>query len=153
MVGVFILLGSILITSGTLIYSNNIKTPTNEIDYIFYILGIGFGLFIVPIHNTGLHKISENIRGISSSMISLSRMLGMIFGLSLMTTIGTARFSDLVSGMNILSLDPDIQQKINKDINSAGIEVFNEIMFGAFIFSIITFFTSLILIYYYRRNQ
>ena len=148
-----LILGSILITSGTLIYSNNIKTPTNEIDYIFYILGIGFGLFIVPIHNTGLHKISENIRGISSSMISLSRMLGMIFGLSLMTTIGTARFSDLVSGMNILSLDPDIQQKINKDINSAGIEVFNEIMFGAFIFSIITFFTSLILIYYYRRNQ
>ena len=148
-----LILGSILITSGTLIYSNNIKTPTNEIDYIFYILGIGFGLFIVPIHNTGLHKISENIRGISSSMISLSRMLGMIFGLSLMTTIGTARFSDLVSGMNILSLDPDIQQKINEDINSAGIEVFNEIMFGAFIFSIITFFTSLILIYYYRRNQ
>ena len=75
-----LILGSILITSGTLIYSNNIKTPTNEIDYIFYILGIGFGLFIVPIHNTGLHKISENIRGISSSMIS-SRMLGMIFGL------------------------------------------------------------------------
>lgn len=148
-----LILGSILITSGTIIYSNNIETPTNEIDYIFYILGIGFGLFIVPIHNSGLHKISENIRGISSSMISLSRMLGMIFGLSLMTTIGTARFSDLVSGMNILSLDPDIQQKINKDINSAGIEVFNEIMFGAFIFSIITFFTSLILIYYYRRNQ
>ena len=148
-----LILGSILITSGTIIYSNNIETPTNEIDYIFYILGIGFGLFIVPIHNSGLHKISENIRGISSSMISLSRMLGMIFGLSLMTTIGTARFSDLVSGMNILSLDPDIQQKINEDINSAGIEVFNEIMFGAFIFSIITFFTSLILIYYYRRNQ
>lgn len=148
-----LILGSILITSGTIMYSNNIETPTNEIDYIFYILGIGFGLFIVPIHNSGLHKISENIRGISSSMISLSRMLGMIFGLSLMTTIGTARFSDLVSGMNILSLDPDIQQKINEDINSAGIEVFNEIMFGAFIFSIITFFTSLILIYYYRRNQ
>tara|TARA_A100001234_G_scaffold221071_1_gene235727 strand:+ start:5234 stop:6697 length:1464 start_codon:yes stop_codon:yes gene_type:complete len=148
-----LILGSILITSGTIIYSNNIETPTNEIDYIFYILGIGFGLFIVPIHNSGLHKISENIRGISSSMISLSRMLGMIFGLSLMTTIGTARFSDLVSGMNILSLDPDIQQKINEDINSAGIEVFNVIMFGAFIFSIITFFTSLILIYYYRRNQ
>ena len=148
-----LILGSILITSGTIIYSNNIETPTNEIDYIFYILGIGFGLFIVPIHNSGLNKISENIRGISSSMISLSRMLGMIFGLSLMTTIGTARFSDLVSGMNILSLDPDIQQKINEDINSAGIEVFNEIMFGAFIFSIITFFTSLILIYYYRRNQ
>ena len=77
----------------------------------------------------------------------------MIFGLSLMTTIGTARFSDLVSGMNLLSLDPDLQQKINNDINTAGIEVFNEIMFGAFIFSIITFTTSIILIYYYHRNQ
>ena len=148
-----LILGSILISSGTLIYSNNIETPTNQIDFIFYILGLGFGLFIVPIHNTGLYKISENIRGISSSMISLSRMLGMIFGLSLMTTIGTARFSDLVSGMNLLSLDPDLQQKINNDINTAGIEVFNEIMFGAFIFSIITFTTSIILIYYYHRNQ
>ncbi len=148
-----LILGSILISSGTLIYSNNIETPTNQIDFIFYILGLGFGLFIVPIHNTGLYKISENIRGISSSMISLSRMLGMIFGLSLLTTIGTARFSDLVSGMNLLSLDPDLQQKINNDINTAGIEVFNEIMFGAFIFSIITFTTSIILIYYYHRNQ
>mgnify|MGYP002036955687 FL=1 len=70
-----LILGSILISSGTLIYSNNIETPTNQIDFIFYILGLGFGLFIVPIHNTGLYKISENIRGISSSMISTSLRL------------------------------------------------------------------------------
>ena len=125
------ILGSILIH--TIMYSNNIETPTNEIDYIFYILGIGFGLFIVPIHNSGLHKISENIREFLLNDLSF-KMLGMIFGLFVNDNYWNSKIFRLSSGMNMLSLDPDIQQKINKDINRAGIEVFNEIMFGAFIF-------------------
>ena len=106
----------------------------------------------MPIHNTGLHNIGENIRGITSSMISLSRMIGMIFGLSLMTTIGTARFSELVTGIQVFSLDPNVQNKINDNINQAGLEVFNEIMLGAFIFSLLASFSALILSYVYIKN-
>ena len=80
------------------------------------------------------------------------RMIGMIFGLSLMTTIGTARFSELVTGIQVFSLDPNVQNKINDNINQAGLEVFNEIMLGAFIFSLLASFSALILSYVYIKN-
>jgi len=145
--------GSILVTAGTFLYSKNLDIPTNEINYIFFVLGIGFGLFIVPIHNAGFHNVKENIRGITSSMISLSRMIGMIFGLSLMTTIGTARFSELVTGIQIFSIDPIVQNGINNEINNAGLEVFIEIMQGAFIFSLVTFIAVLLLSYVYELKK
>ena len=147
-----LIIASIFVCLGTFLYSKNLDIPTNEINLIFFIMGIGFGLFIVPIHNAGLHNIKESIRGITSSMVSLSRMLGMIFGLSLMTTIGTARFSELVTGIQVFSIDPKIQNKINDDINKAGLEVFSEIMIGAFIFSLLTSISVIFLSYYYRKD-
>ena len=146
-----LILASCLTSAGIFLYSENISTPTNELNIIFYIIGLGYGLFIVPIHNIGLFAINEKIRGITSSMISLSRMLGMIFGLSLMTTIGTARFADLVTGIQVFSLDPTIQTKINQEINFAGLEVFKEILIGSFVFSILTLLTAVYLSFIYIR--
>jgi hypothetical protein len=146
-----LILASCLTSAGIFLYSENISTPTNELNIIFYIIGLGYGLFIVPIHNIGLFSINEKIRGITSSMISLSRMLGMIFGLSLMTTIGTARFADLVTGIQVFSLDPTIQTKINQEINFAGLEVFKEILIGSFVFSILTLLTAVYLSFVYVR--
>ena len=146
-----LILASCLTSAGIFLYSENISTPTNELNIIFYIIGLGYGLFIVPIHNIGLFAINEKIRGITSSMISLSRMLGMIFGLSLMTTIGTARFADLVTGIQVFSLDPTIQTKINQEINFAGLEVFKEILIGSFVFSILTLLTAIYLSFVYIR--
>ena len=146
-----LILASCLTSAGIFLYSENISTPTNELNIIFYIIGLGYGLFIVPIHNIGLFAINEKIRGITSSMISLSRMLGMIFGLSLMTTIGTARFADLVTGIQVFSLDPTIQTKINQEINLAGLEVFKEILIGSFVFSILTLLTAVYLSFVYLR--
>ena len=115
------------------------------LDYIFYIVGIGFGLYIVPIHNLGLDKIPEAIRGISSSMISFSRMTGMIFGLSIMTAFGTSRFSELVSGIQIFTSNPKEQIELINNINTAGIEVFQELIYGALIFSAIALILGIIL--------
>ena len=142
------IIGSIFISTGIFLYINNLDIPTNQINFIFFIIGTGFGLFIVPIHNAGFHNIKEDIRGITSSLISVSRMIGMIFGLSLMTTLGTARFSELVTGIQIFSTDPKIQNTINNEINDAGLEVFIEIMQGAFIFSLATLVSVLLLIYF-----
>ncbi|MBA46588.1 MAG: hypothetical protein CL893_00705 [Dehalococcoidia bacterium] len=150
------IIGSIFISTGIFLYINNLDIPTNQINFIFFIICTGFGLFIVPIHNAGFHNIKEDIRGITSSLISVSRMIGMIFGLSLMTTLGTARFSELVTGIQIFSTDPKIQNTINNEINDAGLEVFIEIMQGAFIFSLATLVSVLLLMYFLeikKRNH
>ena len=93
------ILGSIFISMGTFLYSKNLDIPTDQINIIFFIIGIGFGLFIVPIHNTGLHNIGENIRGITSSMISLSRMIGMIFAYSISYIIRPKRILRTISSI------------------------------------------------------
>ena len=68
-----------------------------------------------------------------------------------MTTIGTARFADLVTGIQVFSLDPTIQTKINQEINFAGLEVFKEILIGSFVFSILTLLTATYLSFVYFR--
>jgi len=138
-------LAGIITSIGIFLYSINISKSPNELAYIFFIIGIGYGLYIVPIHNLGLDKIPEKIRGISSSMISFSRMTGMIFGLSIMTTFGTSRFSDLVSGMKIFTSNSEDQKALVNNINLAGIEVFQELIYGALIFSIMAFVLGIIL--------
>ena len=138
-------LAGVITTIGIFLYSINISKSPDELAYIFYIVGIGFGLYIVPIHNLGLDKIPEEIRGISSSMISFSRMTGMIFGLSIMTAFGTSRFSELVSGIQIFTSNPKEQIELINNINTAGIKVFQELIYGALIFSAIALILGIIL--------
>jgi MFS family permease len=132
-------------STGILLYSINISKSPDELAYIFFIVGTGFGLYIVPIHNLGLDRIPEKIRGIASSMISFSRMTGMIFGLSIMTAFGTSRFSELVSGIQIFTPNINEQKEVINNINLAGIEVFKELIYGALIFSVIAFVLGIII--------
>ena len=138
-------LAGVITCIGILLYSINISKPPDDLAYIFFIVGTGFGLYIVPIHNLGLEKIPEKIRGIASSMISFSRMTGMIFGLSIMTAFGTSRFSELVSGIQIFTSNSKEQKELMNNINIAGIEVFQELIFGALIFSVIALVLGIII--------
>ena len=133
---------------GIFLYSLNISEPPNELFFIFMIIGLGFGIYIVPIHNAGLKKIPEKIRGITSSMISFSRMIGMIFGLSIMTTFGTAKFSELVSGTQIFTSNINDQQEMIESINLAGLSVFEELILGALIFSFIALLITVFSYFY-----
>ena len=78
-------------------------------------------------------------------MISFSRMTGMIFGLSIMTAFGTSRFSELVSGIQIFTSNSKEQKELINNINIAGIEVFQELIFGALIFSVIALVLGIII--------
>ncbi|MDG2102080.1 MAG: MFS transporter [Dehalococcoidia bacterium] len=138
-------LAGVITSIGILLYSINISKPPDDLAYIFFIVGTGFGLYIVPIHNLGLEKIPVKIRGIASSMISFSRMTGMIFGLSIMTAFGTSRFSELVSGIQIFTSNSKEQKELINNINIAGIEVFQELIFGALIFSVIALVLGIII--------
>ena len=67
---------------------------------------------------------------------------------SIMTTFGTARFSELVSGIQIFTSNTSDQQEMIESINLAGLSVFEELIFGALIFSLLALFIT-ILSYYY----
>jgi MFS family permease len=57
--------------------------------------GLGFGLAIAPVNASLLASTRSEVHGISSALLVVARMVGMLVGLSLLTEIGLRRFYSL----------------------------------------------------------
>ena len=75
-----------------------------------------------------MKQIKDTERGSASSILTVSRMLGMTIGLSSLTAWGTTRFSGLTSDLEGFSLDPLAQQKMTDATLSSGLQVFQEFL-------------------------
>jgi MFS family permease len=54
--------------------------------------GLGFGLALAPVNAALLAATAPAVHGISSALVVVARMVGMLVGISVLTTIGLARF-------------------------------------------------------------
>ncbi|MEJ7745052.1 MAG: hypothetical protein WKF73_22495 [Nocardioidaceae bacterium] len=54
--------------------------------------GFGFGLAVAPVNAALLAATSSRVHGVSSALLVVSRMVGMLVGISALTTIGLRRF-------------------------------------------------------------
>lgn len=54
--------------------------------------GLGFGLAIAPINAAMLDGVKESVHGLASALVVVTRMIGMLIGLSVLTAIGLNRF-------------------------------------------------------------
>ena len=61
--------------------------------------GFGFGLVIAPLSAAVLHGVAERERATAASWLTLSRMVGMLVGTSLLTSHGLGRFYARASGV------------------------------------------------------
>lgn len=96
------------------------------------ITGIGLGLLVSPIAETALWGVQGDQRGAASSLLSVSRMVGMTAGLAAMTALGTVQFQELVADVPAFSLDPDVQKEILDSATDAGVQVFTRFyLYGA----------------------
>ena len=102
------------------------------------LLGLGFGICISPITYSAMKNINDTERGSASSLLTLSRMLGMTIGLSSLTAWGTTRFSQLTSDVEGFSLDPLAQQKLTETTLNSGLQVFQEFFLIGLIVCIIS---------------
>ena len=84
-----------------------------------------------------MKKVNNSERGSASSLLTVSRMLGMTIGLSSLTAWGTTRFSSLTSDLEGFSLDPLAQQKLTDATLSSGLQVFQEFFFIGLIISLV----------------
>ncbi len=60
------------------------------------ICGLGFGLVIAPISTTAINAVRTHQMGMAASVVTVLRMVGMILGLSVLTTWGLGHFYDVV---------------------------------------------------------
>ena len=65
------------------------------------ICGLGFGLVISPITTAVLNSVSEGERGIASALVTVMRMIGMIIGLSALSSWGMGHFHEMTAGMSL----------------------------------------------------
>jgi MFS family permease len=65
------------------------------------ICGLGFGLVISPITTAVLNSVREDERGIASALVTVMRMIGMIVGLSALTSWGMGHFHAITAGMSL----------------------------------------------------
>ena len=94
--------------------------------------GAGFGLLFAPLSYCALRLIPVEQKGTSSSLFVSTRMIGMIFGLATITSIGTVQFAGLISDLPAISTDPQIQSEINSRATEAGLIVYNNLFkYGA----------------------
>jgi len=84
--------------------------------------GLGFGLVIAPVTTAVINSSKPEDRGIAAALITVMRMVGMVIGLSVITSWGLSRFDTLAQ--NLPSLTSGTYQQ---ELNEAGLTVFTEI--------------------------
>jgi predicted MFS family arabinose efflux permease len=65
------------------------------------ICGLGFGLVIAPIATAVIDSVKEERRGVAAALVIVMRMVGMIIGLSALTSWGMGRFHGMTAGMSL----------------------------------------------------
>ena len=129
------IVGLLITTAGFLLLASwtiDIAEPALTIHLA--ITGLGLGLLVSPIAETALWGVQTDQRGAASSLLSVSRMVGMTAGLAVMTALGTVQFQDLVADVPAFSLDPDVQKQILDSATHAGGTVFTRFfLYGAII--------------------
>ncbi len=119
--------GTVLAFAGFLLMSGwDIDTGDPTITIHLVLTGLGFGLLVAPIAESALHGVRSDTRGSASALLTVSRMIGMTAGLAVMTSLGTVQFIDLVADLPAFSLDPDVQDEIERQTTLAGLEVFQD---------------------------
>ncbi len=61
--------------------------------------GFGFGLAVAPVNAALLAATDRSVHGVTSALLVVARMVGMLVGISALTTIGLRRFYDVSSSI------------------------------------------------------
>ncbi|HEX5968821.1 MAG TPA: MFS transporter, partial [Intrasporangium sp.] len=59
---------------------------------VLVIVGLGMGLALAPVNNAALADSPEHAHGVASALVVVARMVGMVVGLALLTSIGLNRY-------------------------------------------------------------
>ena len=103
--------------------------------------GLGFGLALAPVNAALLASTDDNVHGVTSALLVVSRMVGMLVGISVLTTIGLRRYYavqvDIPSPSEVCENGRTRCAAYTRLIAEAGIEQLQAIFVGAAICAVI----------------
>lgn len=89
---------------------------------VLVVSGFGVGLTIAPLNDVTLTDAPADAHGIASALVVLARMMGMVVGLALLTSIGLHRFSSYLQ---------NIATPTRADVTHAGVLQVHTVFIGA----------------------
>jgi MFS transporter, DHA2 family, triacylglyceride efflux pump len=127
-------------------------TSLNHQSVTFSLLlgGLGFGLAIAPVNAALLAHTSDAVHGVTSALLIVARMVGMLLGISALTTIGLRAFyaaSDKIPPAEQLCGGAATACQAYKDaVRDAGITQLHTVFVGAAVCAIIAAALALLLL-------
>ncbi|WP_374970734.1 MFS transporter [Terrabacter sp. BE26] len=91
--------GLLLAGAGLLVMSRwtlQSVTETVPATVVLVVVGLGVGLALAPVNDAALADSPAHAHGVASSLVVVARMVGMVVGLALLTSIGLSRYFDAV---------------------------------------------------------
>ncbi|GAA5019972.1 hypothetical protein GCM10023258_08120 [Terrabacter aeriphilus] len=85
--------GGLLVMSGWTLASIGQTVPTTV---VLVVVGLGTGLALAPVNNAALADSPPGAHGVASALVVVARMVGMVVGLALLTSVGLSRYYDAV---------------------------------------------------------
>ena len=133
------ILGFMMACGGYLLVSRWSVHPSNlTMTRDLLISGFGFGLVVGPIGATITHASGSKWMATGSALVTVSRMVGMIVGLSVMSSWGVRRYNSLAAHITIPIVRPagltDALWKATQDAASAAIDHALHTVFSNFFF-------------------
>ncbi len=92
-VGLLLAGGGMLVMSHWTLDSVSRTVPSTV---VLVVVGLGMGLALAPVNNAALADSPAHAHGVASSLVVVARMVGMVVGLALLTSIGLARYFEAV---------------------------------------------------------
>lgn len=112
--------------------------------------GLGFGLAIAPVNAALLAHTADAVHGVTSALLIVARMVGMLLGISALTTIGLRAFyaaSDKIPPAEELCNGAASACKAYRDaVRDAGITQLHTVFVGAAVCAIIAAVLALVLL-------
>ena len=103
--------------------------------------GFGFGLALAPVNAALLASTDAGVHGVASALLVVSRMVGMLVGISALTTIGLRRYYSVQSGIpspnTVCGGDLTRCAAYTRMIEQAGIEQLQAIFLGAAVCAVV----------------
>jgi MFS family permease len=92
--GLVTAVGMALAALGFLLMSNwhvtSLEDPSSNVALV--VCGFGFGLALAPVNAAVLASTDDEVHGLASALVVVARMVGMLVGISALTTIGLRRY-------------------------------------------------------------
>jgi MFS family permease len=110
--------------------------------------GFGFGAAIAPINAALLASTASSVHGLASALVVVARMVGMLVGISALTTIGLRRFyavSDDIPSTTVLCPDDPTDCDVYEDrLLDAGLAQLEAVFLGAAVCAVLAALAALL---------